>query len=168
MRKSIKFFIVLFGFLSTLGAFFVPSALVIFWESQPQTAQAEDILESVFKPSKDNWKVLDPGNTPLGVWNRIFKWSISVVDSQWNITWPESKPSLIVRVTMIILEVTIAIWVTMCIVIGIMYALASGDETKQKKLIGYLWNIVIGILIALTADILIVLVRSFSQSSIIK
>lgn len=168
MIKYSKIFILFLGFLSTFGAFFVPFSTSISWQQVAQTVQAEDILENVFKPSKDNWKVLNPGNTPASVGNRIFKWSIAVVDSWGNITdWLETKPPLVVRITMIILEVTMVLWVTMCIIIGIMYALAAWDEAKQKKLIGYLWNILIGILVALAADVIIVLVRSFSQSTII-
>lgn len=168
MIKYGKIFILFFVFLSTFGAFFVPHPTGISWHQLTQTVQAGDILENIFQPSKDSKQVLDPGNTPQGVWNRIFRWTIAVVDSWGNITdWLETKPPLVVRITMIILEVTMVLWVTMCIIIGIMYALAAWDESKQKKLIGYLWNILIGILIALAADVIIVLVRSLSQSTTI-
>ena len=166
MIKYGKIFILFFVFLSTFGAFFIPHPTSISWHQLTQTVQAGDILENIFQPSKDSKQVLDPGNTPQGVWNRLFRWSTTIKYENGKFT-TEDKAPLVVRITMIILELTMVLWVTMCIIIGIMYTLAAWDESKQKKLIGYLWNILIGILIALAADVIIVLVRSLSQSTTI-
>lgn len=172
MVKYIKSIMVFIPLLATVGSLFIQFPASISKVYNTQIVYASDvsdvwgILEEVIAPSKDQKRVLDPGNTPNAVGNRIFRGSVQIKGEDGKIKFIQEVP-LFVRITMIILEVAIAIWVTMCILIGIMYALASWDETKQKKLIGYLSNILFGILIALAADVIIVLIRSFSQSTII-
>ena len=175
MIKYIKWNILLVIFFSIVGVFFVPffssdffsknNSQIVYADGADWSHENEGMLEQVVAPSKNNNKILDPGNSPSAVGNRIFRGAIKITLGDGFEIKQES--SLLVRITMIILEVAMALWVTMCIAIGIMYAFASWDETKQKKLIWYLWNIIFGIIIALAADVIIVLIRSFSQSSII-
>lgn len=155
MKKYPKIALLLLGTIGTLCAFFLPTNTI---DTMP-SAYASDILGTVFEPAEDQNLVLNPW-TPNTIGNRFFRWV-------WIIWGEESrKDPIFVRIAKVFLELAIVLWVTMCIVLWIRYVLAQWDDSKQKKIMGYFWNILAGVLIALAADVIIILVRSFSQSSI--
>lgn len=118
-----------------------------------------DLLEQAVEPSKQNNQMIDMGNNKNAIGNWVFKQSIDLI------TWKVQQP-LVVRIIKVILRAVLILWVTMWIVIGIKYVYSQWDESAQKKLQWYLWNIIYGVLIALGSLTIIELVRSITQSTI--
>jgi uncharacterized membrane protein len=143
MRKLIAFF---------LASFFVLFSSSIF---------AQDILETVITPSKQNRQVIDLWNDRQSVWNTLFRWWVTVIDGKLV----EVQP-VYIRVTKSILRLTLAIWITMGIIIWVKYIYTQWNETEQKKLQWYLRNIVYWILIALGSLVIVEIILSVTRSSI--
>ena len=144
---------------TSLAAFFLP-----LWMSFiPQKAQAFDLVTEIIDPARDHGTIIDSWETPTAVWSRIFRGSINVFD--WD-NWFWRNDPLIVKITKLILNTVVALWVTALMIVWILYVLARGDSKKQEKLIWWIWNIVIWILIALASNVIIILIRSVSQSSL--
>jgi hypothetical protein len=108
---------------------------------------------------------VNPGNDKNAVGAQVFNPTANV-----NLTWPDkwfntSEPYLI-RLTKLILRITIAISVSIIIFAGISYILAFGDAAKQKKA----QNIVIyalgGIFIWLSSLAIVELALSITKSSL--
>lgn len=118
-----------------------------------------DILERVFTPSKQNNQIIDIWNTKDAVWNTVFKQSIDVLSG-------DVQQPLYVRMIKIILRATLIIWVTMGIVIGIKYIFSQWNESEQKKILWYLWNIIYWILIALWSLVIVELILSITRTSV--
>ncbi len=118
-----------------------------------------DILEKVFTPSKQNNQIIDIGNTKDAVWNSVFKQSIDILS--WDVQQP-----LYVRMIKIILRATLIIWISMWIIIGIKYIFSQWNESEQKKILWYLWNIIYWILIALWSLVIVELILSVTRTSV--
>lgn len=138
---------ILWTILGTLCAFFVLSAPI---PVVNKTYANGDILETIFEPAKDHDQIIDLWNNPDAVWSEFFVW----------------KDNLIARVIQRLLEVMVALGIVMVVVVGIQYMLSQSDEAKQKKLLWYLLNIALWIIIALSVRLILGLVLSITQSSI--
>ncbi len=143
MRKTISLF------LASLFFFFSTSVFAV------------DILENIFTPSKQNRQIVDLWNDPNAVWNTLFRWGTTVVDGRIVAVQP-----IYVRVIKSVLRLTLAIWVSMWILIWIKYIYTQWNETEQKKLQWYLWNIIYWILIALWSLVIVEIILSITRSSI--
>ncbi len=131
--------------------------MCIFYSVLP-IVHASDLLDSAIEPSKDNGQVIDLGNNRDAVWNTFFKRAI-------GLGWTVQQP-LYVRIIKTILRLTLILWVTVGIALGVKYIFDQWDEWKQKKTIGYIVNIVYWILIALSALVIVELIQSVTRSSI--
>ncbi len=134
-------------------------AFLCFWYGIVPATYGIDILERVFTPSKQNNQIIDIWNTKNAVWNTVFKQSIDLL------TWDIQQP-LYVRMIKIILRGTLIIWISMWIVVWIKYIFSQWDETEQKKIQWYLWNIIYGILIALWSLVMVELILSITRTSV--
>jgi hypothetical protein len=119
---------------------------------------AWDLLDSAIEPSKANGQVLDLWNNKESVWNTVFKRAI-------GLGWIQQP--LYVRIIKVILRLTLILWVTVGIILGIKYIFDQWDSAKQKKTIEYITNIVYWILIALSALVIVELIQSVTRSSIV-
>jgi len=128
---------------------------------QIHLVSAADLLEEAVQESKSYNQVIDIGNNKNAVGNSIFKPSLSLVNGQLVTVQP-----LYIRVIKFILRATLVIGISMGIILGIRYILAQGDAAEEKKIIGYLWNIAFGILIALAAIVIVELAQSITRSTI--
>lgn len=117
-----------------------------------------ELLDCAIQPSKDNGQILDIWNNKTSVWNTFFKRAVGLDGTV--------QQPLYIRVIKVILRLTLILWVTMGILIGIRYVFAQGDEGAQKKLLGYIANIVYWILLALSALVIVEIIQSITRSSI--
>ena len=120
---------------------------------------ASDLLDKAIEPSKQNNQVIDLWNNRNAVGNTIF-------ESSYNIVTGKREDPLVAKITKTILRFTIMIGVTMGLFIWVRYIFAQWNEWDQKKLLGYLWNIIYGILIALASLAIVELILSITRSSI--
>lgn len=105
--------------------------------------------------------MIDIGNNKNAVGNTIFRSSIALVDGKLVTVQP-----LYIRVIKFILRATLIVGVSMGIILGIRYILAQGDAAAEKKIIGYIWNIAFGVLLALSALVIVNLAQSISKSTL--
>jgi len=122
---------------------------------------ASDLLDEVFQEPKSNNQVIDIGNNKQAVGNAIFRPTVAIVNWQLVTVQP-----LYIRVTKFILRATLILGVTMGIVVWVRYVYAQWDEKVEKEMVQYLWNIVIGIIIAFSALVIVELAQSVTRSSI--
>ena len=120
-----------------------------------------DLLEQVVQESKNNSQLIDIGNNKQSVGNAVFKPTVGLVNGKLVVIQP-----LYIRVIKFILRATLILGVTMWILVGVRYVYVQWDEGEEKKLIQYLWNIVIGIVLALSALVIVEIVQSITKSSI--
>lgn len=118
-----------------------------------------DLLEQVIEPSKQNNQIIDMGNNKNSVGNAVFKQSVDIITGK-------VKQPLYIRIIKVILRAILIVGVSMGIVIGIKYVYSQWDEGAQKKLQGYLWNIVYWILIALGSLTIVEIIQSITNSSV--
>ncbi len=128
------------------------------------TTNALDLLEQTFQQSKQYDTVVDIGNTKNAVGNDLIRGGTTI--NVWG--WPvlQQQDPLLVRIIKWMLRIMAIIGVSMWIIVGIQYIMAQWDSAKEKKAIGNLVKIVIGIIIALSAIAIVNLVQSITRSSI--
>lgn len=123
----------------------------------------QDLMEQAFLPAKQNDAVLNLWDTKISVGNTILRKNTII----WLDGISKQEP-LIVRITKLILRITLVLSVTMIIVNGIQYMVEVSNwkdlisNETSKKLI----NIAIWIIIALASVGIINLITSITYSSL--
>ena len=123
----------------------------------------QDLMEQAFSPAKQNDAILNLWDTKESVGNTILRKNTII----WLDGISRQEP-LIVRITKLILRITMVLSITMIIVNGIQYMIdISGGKwflsnEATKKLI----NIAIGIVLALASVGIINLITSITYSSL--
>ena len=135
-------------------------AIILFflsWTSNNTKADSQgDLLWQLIEPAYDrdlmiqNWKTVDTE------WNVILKWSTVI---GWGY-----KPSIIVRITKLLLSITIALSITMILYNGMVYIIQTWQWKESKDLTKNIAYIVIWILIALFSVVFITLLQSVPQT----
>lgn len=120
-----------------------------------------DLLETAVQESKGYNQMIDIGNNKNAVWNTVFRSSIALVNGKLVTVQP-----LYIRVIKFILRATLVIGVSMGIILGIRYILAQGDSASEKKIVWYIWNIAFGVIIALSALVIVNLAQSITKSTL--
>ena len=119
-----------------------------------------DLLRQVVKPTlKDSKLMIDLWENVNRVWNNMIKWSFEI--SNDGVT---KKPSIIVKITRLLLILTIALSVTMILYNGMIYIIQTGQGKEWKSLIKNVALIVAWILISLFSVVIINLIQSVPNS----
>lgn len=127
---------------------------------------ASDILEKVIQPSKEYEQIIDLGNNKTAVGNEVFReWTTIDIDLQQWVTATQKEP-LIVRITKWLLRITIAISITMVIIIGIRFIMAWIKWSGFQQAIQDMTNLIIGLILALSSVSIIWLIQSFTLNSL--
>lgn len=129
----------------------------------------QDLMEKAFEPAKLNDAILNLWDTKESVGNTILrKNTIMTVDFDDETELFSKQEPLIVRITKLILRITMVLSVTMIIVNGIKYMIdvSNGKEFLSNDSIKKLTNIAIGIILALASVGIINLISSITYSSL--
>lgn len=124
---------------------------LLIWSSNA----ADDLLRQIMAPAKDSENIIDLWENVNTVWNKVIKWSIEI-DNEWI----GSSSSMIVKVTRLLLILTIALSVTMILYNGMMYIIETWQWKEWKSLIKNVIFIVVGIFISLFSVVIINLIQS--------
>lgn len=124
-------------------------ALPVFfgWYSQVQA----DLLEDMTNPAMKADQMIYVWSTVKRAWDRVMK---------------DGKKSVIVRVTRLLLVVTIALSVTMILYNWMIYIIETWQGKEWKSLAKNVILIIVWILIALFSSIIISLIQSIPNSSL--
>lgn len=124
---------------------------------------AQDLLESSFWKAKTFDYVVNIGNNRQSVGGGVLKdWyrgNVSFKGRKIKTSWSKDDP-IIIRVSKWLLEIVVILWVPMLIYGGIRYIVAAWDEWAQKSARTLMFNVVIGIIIALSSLALVTLVST--------
>ena len=116
---------------------------------------ANDLLRQAFSESEYSDTTIDVGKNVQTVWNKVTKWSFSVwTDGIWK------SPSIIVKVTRLLLILTSALSITMILYNGMIYIIETWQWKEWKSLIKNVWLIVVWILVSLFSVVIINLIQS--------
>ena len=124
-------------------------ALPVFlgWHSEVKA----DLLEDMTNPAMKADQIIYVWNTVKRAWDRVMK---------------DGKKSVIVRVTRLLLVVTIALSVTMILYNGMQYIIETWQGKEWKSLAKNVILIIVWILIALFSSIIITLIQSIPESTL--
>ena len=113
--------------------FFLSFILVTF-----SSTYTEDALDDVLwvNSKASNYQIINQESD--------VKWL--VVSQKW-ILWSDDKPSLMIRISKLMLKFAVIIWVFVFLIWGIRFLLSFGDDSKAKKvrdnlLIAVLWFVI--------------------------
>ena len=115
----------------------------------------DDLLWQLFVPAKSNDTILDLGDNVNTVWNKVIKWSTEI-----SFDWVSSSPSIIVKVTRLLLILIITLSVTMILYNWLTYIIQTGQGKEWKSLVKNVILIVVWILVALFSVVIINLIQS--------
>lgn len=121
-----------------------------------------DLLQQAFEAARNNDYVVGKWNTPVTVGWEIFNntWAIGGKDGS------SLEEPYIIRITKLIIRITVALSVSIVIIWGIMYIVAFGDEGKQKKARNVIIYALIWVLIALSALAVVQLTTTITKNSL--
>ena len=125
---------------------------------------ADDLMEQIMEPAYQAWTTIDVWKSVNRVWKKFFEWSYEV---NWDLTewlWVKKSPSLIVKVTKILLSLVIALSVTMILYNGLIYIVQTWQWKEWKDLVTNLVYIVIWILLSLFSVTIITVLQSVSNT----
>lgn len=118
-----------------------------------------DLLWQAINPTYENKNISQVWKDVDKVWNAVIKW--------WTkATWLSIKgsASIIVKVTRLLLSLTIALAVTMILYNGMMYIVKTWQWKDWKDLTKNVAYIVVWILIALFSVVIITIIRSVPKT----
>jgi len=138
IKKNIKYYLsILIAIPLLLGSF---------------SGAVNDLLWKAMSPSYNDSNISTIWENVNTVWAAVIKW------------WSSSSPSIIVKVTRILLSLTIALAVTMILYNGMMYIVKTWQWKDWKDLTKNIAYIVVWILIALFSVVIITLIRSVPKT----
>ena len=123
----------------------------------------DDLLWQAINPSYNGKNISQVWKNVDSVWNAVIKWWI---EAKIGLGWADIKasPSIIVKVTRILLSLTIALAVTMILYNGMIYIVKTWQWEDWKNLTKNVAYVVIWILIALFSVVIITLIRSVPET----
>ena len=120
---------------------------------------ADDLLWNIFEVTKENDTMLNLGENVNTVWNKVINWSVEM----W-IGWDDSgigmSAPITVKITRLLLILTIALSVTMILYNWMIYIIETWQGKEWKSLIKNVILIVVGILVSLFSVVIINLIQS--------
>lgn len=123
----------------------------------------DDLLWQAIDPSYNGKNISLVWKNVSTVWDAVIKWkSEMTIGPDWVSVG--SSPSIIVKITQILLGLTIALAVTMILYNGMIYIVKTWQWEDWKNLTKNVAYIVIWILIALFSVVIITLIRSVPET----
>ena len=119
---------------------------------------ANDLLWEIAEPAYNADNIIKAGVNKDSVWANTIRWTYEV-DNEWI-----TKKSMILKITRLLLILTIALSVTMILYNGMMYIVQTWQWKEWKSLIKNVLLIVVGILVSLFSVVIINLIQSIPNS----
>lgn len=119
---------------------------------------ADDLLRKIAEPAYNADNMIKAGVNVKSVWTRTIKWTYEL-SGEWI-----TKKSMILKVTRLLLILTIALSVTMILYNGMMYIIQTWQGKEWKSLAQNVLLIVVGILVSLFSVMIINLIQSIPTS----
>lgn len=116
---------------------------------------ASDLLRQIMEPSKRDGSIIDIWENVTTVWNNVFKNPTEIGTDGVGKKW-----SIIVRITRLLLILTIALSVTMILYNGMIYIIQTWQWKEWKSLMKNVILIVIWIFVSLFSVVIINLIQS--------
>lgn len=124
---------------------------------------ADDLMRQIMEPAVQSKATIDIWKSVNRVWKNVIEWWYSMeLDLDW--LGVNNKPSIIVKVTRILLALVIALSVTMILYNWLIYIVQTWQWKEWKSLIKNVVYIVIGILLSLFSVTIITLLQSVSTT----
>ena len=124
---------------------------------------ADDLMRQIVQPAYEKWATMRVWESVGRVWKQVFEGGYKVGwDGGW--VWVKDAPSIIVKVTRILLALVVALSVTMILYNGMTYIIQTWRWEEWKNLVKNLVYIVIWILLALFSVTIITLLQSVSKT----
>ena len=124
---------------------------------------ADDLLWQIIEPTAELGLTIDMWKNRDRVGKNVFEWSTETgIDGEWvNI---RAKPSIIVKITRLLLTIVITLSVTVILYNWLTYIIKTGQWEEGKNLISNIIYIVVWILIALFSVVIIRIIQSVPQT----
>lgn len=122
---------------------------------------ANDLLRQVFNPTDNgnNSTIIDLGENAQAVWNKVIKWWYEA-SIGWSDSGLQRSPSIVVRVTKLLLILTIALSITMILYNGLTYIIKTWQWEEWKNLVKNVLLVAVWILVSLFSVVIINLIQS--------
>lgn len=141
-----------------LLTFFV-STFFLWWVSY------SDLLRQTFNPAIQTDNIIDMWENRDRVWKIFFEWSYEVGVDVWSGgVYHQKKPSIIVKVTRLLLIIVITLSVTMILYNWMIYIVQTWQWKESKNLVKNIVYIVIWIIISLFSAVIITIIQSVPKT----
>ena len=146
--KKLKFWLLVLMLLPIISTYF-------------SSAKA-DLMEDIMNPAKQYWTTIDIWTSTRRVWKKIFEGWVEIdIDNKVEI---RNSPSIIVKITRLLLSLVVALSVTMILYNGLTYIIQTWQWKEWKDLVKNLVYIVVWILVALFSVTIITVLQSISTT----
>lgn len=129
----------------------------------PWFIYADDLMYQVMQPAFYEGTNIDLWKSVNRVWRNVFKGKSEFSVDKWGI-WLKQGPSIIVKVTRVLLSLVVALSITMILYHWMMYIIQTWQWKEWKNLIKNVVYIVIWIVISLFSVTIITLLQSVSKT----
>lgn len=124
---------------------------------------SHDLMRQIMEPSIYNGATINLWDNVSRVWKQVLEgWFEVGIDWKWF--WAKSNPSIIVRVTRVLLSLVVALSITMILYNWLSYIIQTWQWKEWKNLVKNVVYIVIWILLSLFSVTIITLLQSVSTT----
>ena len=123
-----------------------------------------DLMQDIMETADYYWTTIHTPSTPKGVWNEVFHEWVRPLDPLNEWLGIQKVPSMIVKVTRLLLSLVVALSVTMILYNGMTYIIQTWQWKEWKNLVKNVVYIVIWIIVSLFSITIITVLQSVSKS----
>ncbi len=123
----------------------------------------DDLMYQVMQPALCHRTNLDLWKSVNRVWKNVFEWKVAI-DLSPEGTFVQEGPSIIVKVTRLLLSLVVALSITMILYHGMRYIIQTWQWKEWKDLIKSVVYIVVWIVLSLFSVTIITLLQSVSKT----
>ena len=122
------------------------------------------VMRQVMKPVHNSKMTIEVWESVNRVWKNVIEGNYSLVGDWDGLSWNPNWPSIIVRITRVLLSIVVALSITMILYNWLSYIIQTWQWKEGKSLVKNVVYIVIWILISLFSITIITLLQSVSTT----
>ncbi len=126
-------------------------------------ATADDLMRQIMEPAVTEKTTVDIWQSVNRVWKNVIEWNTEFNIDKGGI-WVKNGPSIIVRITRVLLSLVVALSITMILYNWLSYIIQTWQWKEGKNLVKNVVYIVIWILLSLFSVTIITLLQSVSTT----